>query len=348
VCARRVLRSGPVAQTIASPVVSRRVNRRQRGLQLDPMPERVEPCLALLAAKAPTSEDWAFEVKWDGYRLAVHVEAAGGVRVITRGGHDWTRRFPTIAHDIRELGLDTAIFDGEAVVFDKQGASDFGALQTALGGRGGKKPAAEASFCAFDLLYLDGHDLRALPLDERRSMLHQLIGRQHSSIRLSEEVDAHGAEFLKLACELGLEGIVAKRRDAPYRSGRGGDWLKIKCVQSETFLIVGYEPSPVALGGIGRLLLAARRGDGIVYVGGVGTGFTQKTGSSLKKQLDAMVVDKPAVALKRKGVRWTQPVLAVEIAFRAWTNDGKLRHASYKGLRDDADQVEVFDLERLA
>jgi bifunctional non-homologous end joining protein LigD len=185
-------------------------------------------------------------------------------------------------------------------------------------------------------------DLRALPLDERRSMLQQLIGRQHSSICLSEGVDAHGADFLKLACELGLEGIIAKRR-APYRSGRGGDWFKIKCVQSETFLIVGYEPSPVALGGIGRLLLAARRGDGMVYVDGVGTGFTQKMGSTLKKQLEALIIEKLAVTLKRKGVRWTQPVLAAENAFRAWT-DETLRHASVKGLREDADQVEVYRL----
>ena len=346
-CARRVLRSGPVAETVASPVLSPRVNQRQRKLQLDPMPDRVEPCLALLAANAPDGVDWAFEVKWDGYRLAIHVEP-GKVRIITRGGHDWTARFPTIAHDIRELGLDTAILDGEAVVLDSRGASDFGALQKALGGRGGKKAAAQAMFYAFDLLYLDGRDLSGQPLFERRAALQSLVGHQHSSILMSEEVDAHGAEFLKLACQLGLEGIIAKRRAAPYQSGRGGDWLKVKCVQSETFLIVGYQPSPVALGGIGRLLLAANSVGGLAYVGGVGTGLTQKTGSALKKQLDGLVVEKPAVALKRKGVRWTRPELAAEIAFRAWTDDGKLRHASYKGLRDAADEIKVFDLERLA
>jgi bifunctional non-homologous end joining protein LigD len=341
VCARRLLRSGSAAETVSSPVVARRINKRQRGLQLDPMPERVEPCLALLQSKAPESDDWAFEVKWDGYRLAIHVEP-GKVRVLTRGGHDWTHRFPTIAHDARELGLDTAILDGEAVVLDEKGASNFGALQKALGGRGGKAFASSAILYAFDLLYLDGRDLRALPLDERRGMLERLIGKQHSSIRLSEEVDAHGADFLKLACQLGLEGIIAKRRDAPYRSGRGGEWLKIKCIQSETFLIVGYEPSPVALGGIGRLLLAAIKDDALAYVGGVGTGFTHKTGSALKKELDKLVIDKPAVAIKRKAVVWTQPILPAEIEFRGWTNDGKLRHSSYKGLREDADAGEIF------
>jgi bifunctional non-homologous end joining protein LigD len=171
-----------------------------------------------------------------------------------------------------------------------------------------------------------------------------LIGKQHSSIRLSEEVNAYGAEFLKLACKLGLEGIIAKRRDAPYRSGRGGDWLKIKCVQSETFLIVGYEPSPAALGGIGRLLLAARKNDVLVYVGGVGTGFTHKTGSALKKQLDKLAVQKPAVAIKRKGVVWTQPILPAEIEFRGWTDDEKLRHSSYKGLREDTDRGDIFKI----
>jgi bifunctional non-homologous end joining protein LigD len=309
------------------------------------MPDRVEPCLALLKPEAPTSDDWALEVKWDGYRLAVHVEPTGKLRIITRGGHDWTARFPTIAHDVRELGLDTAILDREAVVLNERGASDFGALQKALGGRGGKASAAAAILYAFDLLYLDDRDLRALPLDERRKDLERPIGKQHSSIRLSEEIVAHDAGFLKLACELGLEGIIAKRRDAPYRPGRGGDWLKIKCVQSETFLIVGYQHSAVAFGGIGRLLLTAKRGEGLVYVGGVGKGLTHKTVSALKKQLDRLATGEPAVKLKRKGVTWIKPEVAAEITYRAWTDDGMLRHASFKGVREAADEVEIYQLD---
>lgn len=341
--ARRLLKVGPVAETISSPALDKPRNKRQRGLQLDPMPDRVEPCLALLAAKAPTTDDWAFEVKWDGYRLAVHVEP-GKVRIITRGGHDWTARFPTIAHDVRELGFDTAILDGEAVVLDERGASDFGALQRALGGRGGRRFASNAILYTFDLLYLDGRDLRALPLDERRAMLERLIGKQHSSIRLSEEVNAHGADFLKLACEMGLEGIIAKRRDAPYRSGRGGEWLKIKCVQSETFVVIGYEHSASALGGLGRLLLAAAKGGDLVYVGGVGTGFGQKGATALRKLLDGMIIPMPAIPMKRANVRWVEPLIPVEIEFRAWTDDGKLRHASYKGMRDDAEMGDIYEL----
>jgi bifunctional non-homologous end joining protein LigD len=343
-CARRLLRAGPSAETLKSPLPKRR-DARQRALALDPMPERVEPCLALLASKPPAGDEWAFEVKWDGYRLAVHVEAGRRVRILTRGGHDWTLRFPTIAHDVRELGIDTAIFDGEAVVLDKRGASNFGALQQALGGRGGKRSAAAALFYAFDLLYLNGRDLRGLALAERRVMLTDLIGAQHSSIRLSEEVDAEGADFLKLACQMELEGIIAKRLTAPYRSGRGGEWLKIKCVQSETFLIVGWEASTGALGGIGRLLLAARRGNGLVYVGSVGTGFTAKTGSEMRRRLMSILVEKPAIPLPKKGMRWVEPTLAAEIAFRAWTNDGKLRHASFKGIRGDADVGDIYRLE---
>ncbi|SEG61006.1 non-homologous end-joining DNA ligase [Bosea lathyri] len=341
-CARRVLRSGPVAEIARSPLPKRR-DARQRALTLDPMPDRVEPCLALLASKPPVGDQWAYEVKWDGYRLAVHVDPGRRVRILTRGGFDWTLRFPTIAHDIRELGVDSAIIDGEAVVLDERGASDFGALQQALGGRGGKRSAAGALLYAFDLLYLDGRDLRALPLSERRRLLIDLIGKQHSSIRLSEEVDAEGAPFLKLACEMGLEGIIAKRLDAPYRAGRGGEWLKIKCVQSETFVVIGYEFSASALGGLGRLLLAARKGStDLVYVGGVGTGFGQKAATAIRKLLDGFIIPKPAIPLKRSNVRWVTPMIPVEIQFRAWTNDGKLRHASYKGMREDADMADIF------
>ncbi len=341
-CARRVLRAGLGVDTLKGPA---RRKRPERELFVDPMPDRVEPCLALLAKKAPEGDDWAFEVKWDGYRLAIHI-VGKRVRIITRGGHDWTPRFPTIAHDALELGLDSAILDGEAVVLDERGASDFGALQKALGGRGGKRFASEARLYAFDLLYLNAHDLRALPLTDRRDMLADVLAAQpHGSIGLSEEIDAEGAPFLKLACEMGLEGIIAKRRSAPYRSGRGGDWLKVKCVQTESFVIIGYEPSASALGGIGRVMLAAWHGKNLVYVGGVGTGFTQASGTELRKQMDAILVDKVPIQMKsRRGVSWTKPELIAEIAFRAWTDDEKLRHASFKGLRDDADEASIYKL----
>jgi bifunctional non-homologous end joining protein LigD len=173
------------------------------------MPDRVEPYLVLLAAKPPTGDDWAYEVKSDGYRLAVHIER-GKVRILTRGGRDSTSRFPTIAQDALEMGLDSAILDGEAVVLDERGASDFGALQRALGGRGGMRSAAGAILYAFDLLYFDGRDLQALTLDERRDMLTTAI-KPHGSIRMSEELDANGAEI----CETGvLDGFGSHHRQA--------------------------------------------------------------------------------------------------------------------------------------
>jgi bifunctional non-homologous end joining protein LigD len=305
------------------------------------MPDRVEPCLAQLVHQVPKGDEWAFEVKWDGYRLAIHVDAKS-VRVITRGGHDWTHRFPAIAAAAKSLG-GTMILDGEAVVLDEQGRSDFGALQQALGGRGGKRSAGEAIFYAFDLLYFDGHDLRKMELSERRHLLENVVPAGGTGpIRLSEMIDGDGDELFASACEHGLEGIIAKRLEAPYHSDRRGDWVKIKCVQSDSFLIVGYEPSSAALGGIGRLLLAAYKGDGLVYVGSVGTGFKAREAAQLRRQLNELKISKPTIAVKRKGAIWVEPTLIAEIEYRAWTHEGSLRHASYKGLREQQDNAVVY------
>jgi bifunctional non-homologous end joining protein LigD len=230
------------------------------------MPARVDPCLATLVDKPPNGPDWAFEVKWDGYRLAVHLEQ-GRVRLLTRGGYDWTERFPSIVDDAPRLAVQTAILDGEAVVLDERGRSDFGMLQRALGRLPSAHEAGAIVFYAFDLLYLDGRDLRRLPLRERRRMLEPLVAGREGAVRLSEEVDADGAEFLRVACAHGLEGIIAKHREKAYRSGRGDWWQKITCKRRDSFVIVGFEPSTVP-GHIGRLLLAARRGEHLVYVGG--------------------------------------------------------------------------------
>ncbi|APG93018.1 ATP-dependent DNA ligase (plasmid) [Sinorhizobium americanum] len=304
------------------------------------MPARVDPCLAILVDKPPTGADWVFEVKWDGYRLAVHVEP-GRVRIITRGGYDWTDRFPTIADDARRLKMATAIFDGEAVVLDDQGRADFGMLQRALGRRPSAYEAGAIVLYVFDLLYLNGRDLRRLPLRERRRQLEPLMAGGEGAIRLSEEVEADGEEFLRIACEHGLEGIVAKRIDRPYRSGRAGHWQKIKCVRSDSFVIVGYEPSTMP-GAVGRLLLAARKGEGLQYVGGCGTGWSYQEAVTLRGLLDGLATKAAAVKLQRKGAVFTEPLLIAEVEYRAWTEDGKLRHPSFKGIRERADDAGVF------
>lgn len=306
------------------------------------MPNRVDPCLATLVDAPPKSPGWGFEVKWDGYRAALHIEP-GHVRILTRGGHDWTSRFPAIAADAPTLCATTAIIDGEAVVLDEKGRSDFGLLQRALGRRPGVHGPGEILLFAFDLLYLDGRDLRRLPYAERRQVLEQLLTDRNGAIRLSEEVDADGAEFFRVACDLGLEGIIAKRRDMPYRVGRRPEWLKIKCVRRDTFVIVGYEPSTMP-GRLGRLLLAAREGKGLAYVGGVGTGWTDELSRELRKVLETLVTTTPAVKLSRKGAVFTEPVLVADVEYRAWTEDKRLRHPSFKGVTKRSPKTRLYEL----
>ncbi|KSV79020.1 DNA ligase [Sinorhizobium sp. GL2] len=306
------------------------------------MPRRVEPCVATLVDKPPKGPAWAFEVKWDGYRLAVHVEP-GEVRAITRGGYDWTKKFGAIAAEARELGHPSLIIDGEAVVLDDQGRSDFGLLQRAVGKKPSLHEPSEIIFYAFDLLYLDGRDLRALPLSERRQLLEPIVAGRTGAIRFSEEVQADGAEFFQVACEMGLEGIIAKRRDKPYHSGRRPEWLKIKCARRDWFVVVGYEPSTMP-GAVGRLLLAAKKGDNLVYVGGCGTGWSNKESVQLRELLDAIRASRPPVTLKRKGAIFAEPLLVAEVEYRAWTQDGKLRHPSFKGVKQRDDDTKVFEL----
>ncbi|MCZ4092388.1 hypothetical protein O3W52_20650 [Ensifer psoraleae] len=189
-----------------------------------------------------------------------------------------------------------------------------------------------SSFYAFDLLYLDGRDLRRLPLGERRRLLEPLVAGREGAVRLSEEVQADGDEFFRVACEHGLEGIIAKHVEKPYRSGRGEWWQKITCKRRDSFVIVGFEPSTVP-GHIGRLLLGAQKAGQLVYVGGCGTGWSNELSRELRKLLEGMVTKSPAVALRRKAAVFVEPVLVAEVEYRAWTDDGKLRHASFKGIR---------------
>lgn len=339
--------SKPLLADPDAPLRSRPKNARdpnQARLPFDRMPERIEPCLALLAHKVPKGFNWTYEIKWDGYRLAIHVEPHR-VRVITRGGHDWTHRFPSIAAAAKALG-GTMILDGEAVVLDDEGRSDFDALQQALGGRAGTRDAAEAIFYAFDLLYFDGHDLRQMDFIDRRRLLETIVEPQgEGAIRLSETIDGDGDDLFQAAREHGLEGLIAKKTDAAYHSGRRGDWVKVKCIQSDSFMIVGYEPSSAARGGIGRLLLAAYKGDDLIYVGSVGTGFSEREAARLRRELNRLKTSKPAIAATVLGVTWVQPTLIAEIEYRAWTRDGSLRHASYKGLREQQDNAAIYRLE---
>lgn len=313
------------------------------------MPIRVEPCLAALLQKPPAGGDWGWEIKWDGYRLHVHIEP-NRIRVITRGGYDWSDRFPAIVDAARSLGPATIILDGEGVMLDEQGRSDFGLLQNSLGAvsRRSGNLASGAILYAFDLLYFDGHDLRGMEYYSRRHLLEDVLRGHEGAIRLSEEIDADPAAFLETACRHGLEGIVGKHRHRPYRSGRTGDWVKLKCVQSESFLIVGYEATSGAFGGFASLLLAAYNGDELRYVGSVGTGFKERQAVALRSMMDKLPWKRkqPPVPYggTRKNIVWLQPTLIAEVEFRAWTTDGKLRHSAYKGLREVQDDADVYRL----
>jgi bifunctional non-homologous end joining protein LigD len=302
-------------------------------------PGFVKPELATLVDAPPAGEGWLFEMKFDGYR--VQVAAAGDrARLYTRNGHDWTAHFPAIATAAAALDLDGALIDGEVVVIDREGRSDFGRLQRALKGQEGGDGGA-LSYFAFDLLAEGGKDLRKLPLVERKERLRHLLGRQGRAgpIFFTDHVEGGGERMLRELCRRRFEGVIAKRADAPYRAGRGRGWLKIKCGHEQEFVIAGWSPStrdrPFA-----SLLLAVRENGGLRYAGRVGSGFDNATLDELGRRLARLRRDTPAVtgeipAPVRRDARWVRPSLVAEVAFAGFTRDGLVRQGRSIGLRED-------------
>ena len=300
------------------------------------MPDFIEPALATLKPAPPAGAQWLHEVKFDGYRLQARLEDAE-IRLLTRTGLDWTDRFgPDIADALRALPARQAIIDGELVVESGAGASSFPALQADLSA--GRKD--RFVFYAFDLLYLDGSDLRKDPLIRRKQALEKLVGAEPGRVRFSAHFQETGSMVLRHACRLSLEGIISKQADVPYRSGRGKTWIKSKCSERQEFVVAGFLPSTTSDKLVGSLALGVFKDGKLDYVGRVGTGFSAAVAGELRDRLDRMRIDenpfsRRLTADEARGVRFVRPELVAEVEFRAWTADGLLRHASFRGLRED-------------
>lgn len=306
------------------------------------LPDFVDPQLATLVDKAPSGARWVHEIKFDGYRLEVRLED-GEVRLLTRTGLDWTARFGSkLAEAFKALPASNALIDGELVVEAGNGASNFSTLQADLS----EERSDRFLFYAFDLLFLDGEDLRKKPLVERKAALAKLLAGVPDPLRYSEHFDEDGDVMLRHACRLSLEGLVSKLADAPYRSGRSKDWRKSKCSQRQEFVIGGYVPSTVSSHAIGSLVMGVFEEGKLRHVGRVGTGYTARVAADLWKRLQPLVRDKSPFAGKlsadaARGVHFVEPSLVAEVEFRSWTGDHNLRHASYRGLREDKPAEDV-------
>jgi bifunctional non-homologous end joining protein LigD len=311
------------------------------GAKKAKMPELIKPELATLVDAAPAGDEWFHEIKYDGYRALCHLED-GEARLFTRQGNDWTDRFAGLAREAATLPAHQAVLDGEVVVLRPDGSSSFQALQNALSENRGR----DLIYIIFDLLYLDGYDLRPVPLEARKEALARLLAGHSGALRFGDHVQGAGEGFYRQVCGYGLEGIVSKRAALPYRAGRSKEWLKLKCLKRQELVIVGFTDPEGTRTGFGALLLAVHDGKDLVYAGKVGTGFSERSLVDLHRRLEKLVVDKPAFKNPPKGAearrsQWVKPQLVAEVAFADWTHDGILRHSAFQGLREDKKPEEV-------
>jgi bifunctional non-homologous end joining protein LigD len=301
-----------------------------------PQPLMLAPQLATLVDTPPRGGNWIYEVKFDGYRVLARINARDGVHLFTRNGHDWTQRLKPLAQAIASRGWCDTWLDGEIVMFDSHGISHFQRLQNAFE----QNATQPIVYMLFDLLYYRGRDLRALPLHARRELLREIMAaNDNPHLRFSDHIDADHEDVFDLACRMHIEGLIGKRADSIYKAGRTRDWIKLKCLQRQEFVIGGYtDARNQNVRAIGALLLGVHDEQlKLRYVGKVGTGFSQQSALELHEKLQSRTIAKSSFSetVRQPGVHWVKPSLLAEIAFAAWTDDGHIRHSSFQGLRAD-------------
>ncbi|PHQ63697.1 MAG: DNA ligase D [Sphingobium sp.] len=307
-------------------------------------PAFAKPQLATLVDSVPTGNEWLHEIKFDGYRALISV-AGDKIRIFTRNGLDWTEKFPSLVDSLAALDLPPALIDGEIVAFGADGNPSFSALQAVLKrGHGAESRDAPLTLFAFDLLSLDGADLKPLSTVERKERLEALLHDAQPPIHVADHVIGAGEELYRSMCGAGQEGIIAKRADAPYRAGRTRNWVKVKCTRRQEFVIIGWSRSSAKGRPFRSLLLAQKEGKALVYKGKVGTGFNTQTMDELAGAMEKLTVDKAPAELPAadaRGARWIKPQLVAEVAFAEFTAEGRVRHASFLGLRADKKAKDV-------
>ncbi|ROZ77566.1 DNA ligase D [Ramlibacter sp. WS9] len=306
------------------------------GARKAALPEQLQPQLATLVDEPPRDPDnWLCEIKFDGYRMIARVEGKK-IALVTRNGNDWTHKLPKLLQALLAMELPDGWYDGEIIVPSPHGAADFQALQGAFD----SARTGDIVYYLFDLPYCAGYDLRDVPLVERRAVLQRIVLRKpHEKVRFSAVFDAPPDEVVASACKLGLEGVIAKRKNSAYVTRRSSDWIKLKCGHRQEFVIGGYTDPKGSRTGLGSLLLGVYDDKGTLqYAGNVGTGFNEKSLRELKKRLNAVAADKgsfaPNPALPR-GAHWVRPDLVCEVSFGEWTRDNRIRHSVFQGLRED-------------
>jgi bifunctional non-homologous end joining protein LigD len=300
------------------------------------LPQELQPELATLVDEPPQdAQNWIFEIKFDGYRMLTRSER-GRVKLMTRNGNDWTHRLGHLAKALESMDLPDGWYDGEIIMPGERVPADFQALQNAFD----SARTAEIVYYLFDMPYCAGHDLREVPLVDRRAVLQRVVEhRPHDQVRFSAVFDAPAHDVVASACKLGLEGVIAKRRQSAYVTRRSSDWVKLKCGRRQEFVIGGYTDPKGSRTGIGSLLLGVHDRDGALrYAGNVGTGFNERVLREIRAKLDTLGADKSPFAAGSeipKKAHWVRPELVCEVAFGEWTRDDRIRHSVFHGLRAD-------------